>query len=82
MAELDKGKPVSLEELMPATLAQTDALTKLLIEKGVKRTRSSSKSCWRAGAVSAHFESDNAMNRFRLSYSLPFVELDCHRLFR
>ena len=35
MAELDKGKPVSLEELMLANLAQTDALTKLLIEKGV-----------------------------------------------
>ena len=33
MAELDEGKPVSLEELMLATLAQTDALTKLLIEK-------------------------------------------------
>ena len=35
MADIDKGKPVSLEELMLATLAQTDALTKLLIEKGV-----------------------------------------------
>jgi hypothetical protein len=35
MAELDKRKPVSLEELMLANLAQTDALTKLLIEKGV-----------------------------------------------
>ena len=31
MAELDKGKPVSLEELMVTTLA----LTKLLIEKGL-----------------------------------------------
>ena len=35
MAELDKGKPVSLEELSVSTLAKTDALTKLLIEKGV-----------------------------------------------
>ena len=34
MAELEQGKPVSLEELM-ATLAMTDALTKLLIEKCV-----------------------------------------------
>jgi hypothetical protein len=34
MAELE-GKPVSLEELMVSTLAMTDALTKLLIEKGV-----------------------------------------------
>jgi hypothetical protein len=32
MAELDKGKPVSLEELLLATLAQTDALMKLLID--------------------------------------------------
>jgi len=35
MAELEKGKPGSLEELMVSTLAMTDALTKLLIEKGV-----------------------------------------------
>ena len=35
MAELEKRKPVSLEELMVSTLAMTDALAKLLIEKGV-----------------------------------------------
>ena len=35
MAELQNGKPVSLEELMVSTLAMTDALAKLLIEKGV-----------------------------------------------
>jgi hypothetical protein len=35
MAELDKGKPVTLEELVVSTLAQGDALAKLLIEKGV-----------------------------------------------
>ncbi len=35
MAELEKGKPVSLEEFMVSTLAMTDALAKLLIEKGV-----------------------------------------------
>ena len=35
MAELDRGKPVSLEELMVSTLAMTDALVKLLIEKVV-----------------------------------------------
>jgi hypothetical protein len=35
MAELDKGKPASLQELMVSTLAMTDALAKLLIEKGV-----------------------------------------------
>jgi hypothetical protein len=35
MAELEQGKPVSLEELMVPTLAMTDALAELLIEKGV-----------------------------------------------
>ena len=35
MAELDKGKPVSLEELVVSTLAMTDALAKLRIEKGL-----------------------------------------------
>jgi hypothetical protein len=35
MAELEKGKPISFEELMVSTLAMTDALAKLLIEKGI-----------------------------------------------
>jgi hypothetical protein len=35
MTELDKKKTVSLEELMVSTLAMVDAVTKLLIEKGV-----------------------------------------------
>lgn len=35
MTELDNRKPVSLEELIVSTLAMTDALAKLLIEKGV-----------------------------------------------
>jgi hypothetical protein len=35
MAELDKGNTVSLQELMVSTLAMVDAVTKLLIEKGV-----------------------------------------------
>jgi mannitol/fructose-specific phosphotransferase system IIA component (Ntr-type) len=35
MAELDKGNTVTLQELMVSTLAMTDALAKLLIEKGV-----------------------------------------------
>jgi len=34
MAELDKSKTVSLQELMIETLTQADALMKLLIEKG------------------------------------------------
>ena len=34
MAQLENGKPVSLEELIVSTLAMTDALAKLLIEKG------------------------------------------------
>jgi hypothetical protein len=35
MAEPDKKDPVSLTELMVSTLAMADAVTKLLIEKGV-----------------------------------------------
>jgi hypothetical protein len=35
MAELDKGNTVNLQELMVSTLAMVDAVTKLLIEKGV-----------------------------------------------
>ena len=34
MSELDK-RPVTLEELLASSLAQTDALAKLLIEKGL-----------------------------------------------
>ena len=34
MAEPDK-RPVTLEELLVSSLAQTDALAKLLIEKGI-----------------------------------------------
>jgi len=32
---LDEGKPVSLQEVMVSALAMTDALAKLLIEKGI-----------------------------------------------
>ena len=35
MAELDKSKSVTLEELLVSTLAQGDALARLLIEKGI-----------------------------------------------
>ncbi len=35
MANLDKGGTVSLQESLVSSLAQTDALSKLLIEKGV-----------------------------------------------
>jgi len=35
MAELDKQGTLTLEELMISTLAMTDALAKLLIEKGL-----------------------------------------------
>jgi hypothetical protein len=38
MAEPDK-KPVTLEELLISSLAQTDALAKLLIEKGADHAR-------------------------------------------
>ncbi len=35
MATVDKGGTVTLQELMVSSLAQTDAVAKLLIEKGV-----------------------------------------------
>jgi len=35
MGELDKGGTVTIEELLVTSLAQTDAVAKLLIEKGV-----------------------------------------------
>lgn len=35
MAQLENGNPVSLQKLMVSTLAMTDALAKLLIEKSV-----------------------------------------------
>jgi hypothetical protein len=35
MAQLENGNPVTLQELMVSTLAMTNALAKLLIEKGV-----------------------------------------------
>jgi hypothetical protein len=35
MTDLDKGTTVSLQELVVSTLAMVDAVTKLLIEKGI-----------------------------------------------
>ncbi len=35
MAKLDKGGTVTLQELVVSSLAQTDALCKLLIKKGL-----------------------------------------------
>ena len=58
MAELDKGKPVSLEELMVTTLAMADAVTKLLNEKGViTRGGVQAEAVGGAGDISAHCES-------------------------
>ncbi len=35
MARVDQGGMVTMQELLVSSLAQTDALTKLLIEKGL-----------------------------------------------
>ena len=35
MADADKRTPVTIHELLISSLAQTDALAKLLIEKGI-----------------------------------------------
>ena len=48
MAEPDK-KPVTLEELLVSGLAQTDALAKLLIEKGLLPEKNSCRRFHRNG---------------------------------
>ena len=45
MADLDKRKTVSLQELMVSTLAMTDALAKILIEKGIITDADSKQNC-------------------------------------
>jgi hypothetical protein len=67
MAELEAGKPVSLQELMVSTLAMTDAFAKLLMRRASSRRRSSAKTARGACGISAHPEPDNSMNGFRLS---------------
>ena len=56
MAELDKGKSVSLEELMVSTLAMTDPLAKLLIERRHHRCRVQEETAGGACGISAHSE--------------------------
>ena len=64
MAELDKGKSVSLEELMVSTLAMTDALAKLLIEKGVITDAEFKKKLLQErGVYQPHSESNGAIKR-------------------
>jgi hypothetical protein len=55
MSELDKGKTVSLEELMVSTLAMTDVLAKLLIEKGVITDAEFKQSCCKSGRYISAF---------------------------
>ena len=62
MAEPDK-RPVTMEELLVSSLAQTDALAKLLIEKGLITTRRVYAKDFRGtGDVSEATESDAPMN--------------------
>jgi len=44
MATVDKGGTVTLQELVVTSLAQTDAVAKLLFEKGVITQESSRRS--------------------------------------
>jgi hypothetical protein len=60
MAEPDK-RPVTLEELLVSSLAQTDAPAKLLIEKGVNPRRAHAEDFGGTGDVSKAFQSDAAM---------------------
>jgi len=43
MTDLDKGKTVSLQELMVSTLAMVDAVTKLLLRKALFLKKSSGR---------------------------------------
>jgi hypothetical protein len=62
MAEPDK-RPVTMEELLVSSLAQTDALAKLLIEKGlITREEVMQKLTEGAADVSKTTESNAAMN--------------------
>ena len=72
MAELESGKPVSLEELMVSTLAMTDALAKLLIEKGViTDAEFKQKAAGGECGVSAHSESYGTVIFPRTDLSCP-----------
>jgi len=51
MAEPDK-RPVTLEQLLISSLAQTDALAKILIEKGLITEKSLCRRFLRRGDVS------------------------------
>jgi hypothetical protein len=63
MAEPDK-KPVTMEELLVSSLAQTDALAKLLIEKGDHYARRiHAEDFGGAGDISEAFQPRRAMNQ-------------------
>ena len=47
MAELERGKPVSLQELVVTAWRWPDAVTKLLIEKGVITDAEFKKKLWK-----------------------------------
>jgi hypothetical protein len=47
MPAADKQAPVTIQELLVSSLAQTDALAKLLIEKGIIMQPEFSPSSWR-----------------------------------
>ena len=55
-------KPVTMEGLLVFSLAQTDALAKLLIEKGDHARRVYGEDCRGAGDVSEATKSDAAMS--------------------
>ena len=61
MAKPDK-KPVTMQELLVSNLAQTDALAKLLIEKGLITREVYSQDFRGTGEVSEAFETNAAMN--------------------
>jgi len=64
MVKVRKQLPVTLEELVVSSLAQVDALSKVLIEKGIiTPTRISRQDFRGAGNISTHAESHQAVSR-------------------
>jgi len=72
MTQSSIQSPVTIHELLISSLAQTDVLAKLLIEKGSLTEKSSCEDFRLTGDVSEVIESNSAMN-FRHNDYLKFV---------
>jgi hypothetical protein len=67
MAELEAGKPVSLQELTVSTLAMTDAFAKLLMRRASSRGGVQQKLLEERAVYQRILNPTNSINGFRLS---------------